>query len=67
MYNIDLFDEAGIPYPPSAYGDSYVDWDGNEREWNTETLREVAMILSVDANGNDATMGEFDTNNIVQF
>ena len=67
MYNIDLFDEAGIPYPPSAYGEPYVDWDGVEREWNTDTLREVAMILSVDINGNDATMGEYDTGNIVQF
>lgn len=67
MYNVDLFDEAGIPYPPSAYGESYVDWEGNEHEWNTDTLAEVAKILSVDINGNDATMGEFDTDNIVQF
>ncbi len=67
MYNIDLFDEGGIPYPPSAYGEPYIDWDGNEREWNIETLRELAMILTVDAMGNDATMEEFDPNNIVQF
>ncbi|MDE2820311.1 MAG: extracellular solute-binding protein [Chloroflexota bacterium] len=67
MYNVDLFDEAGIPYPPSAYGEAYVDWEGVEREWNTETLRDVAMILSVDVNGNDATMDEYDTENIVQF
>lgn len=67
MYNVELFDEAGIPYPPSAYGEAYVDWDGVEREWNTDTLRDVTMILSVDANGNGATMGEFDTDNIVQF
>jgi len=67
MYNVELFDEAGIPYPPSAYGEAYVDWEGVEREWNTETLRDVAMILSVDVNGNDATMDEYDTENIVQF
>ena len=67
MYNVDLFDEAGIPYPPSAYGESYVDWEGNEHEWNTDALSEVAKILSVDINGNDATMDEYDTNNIVQF
>ena len=67
MYNIDLFDEAGIPYPPAAYGEPYVDWDGMEREWNTDTLAEVAKILSVDINGNDATMDEYDTENIVQF
>ena len=66
-YNVDLFDEAGIPYPPRNYGDPYVDWNGEEREWNMDTLREVAMIMTVDANGFDATMEEFDTNNIVQF
>ncbi|MDE2854417.1 MAG: ABC transporter substrate-binding protein, partial [Chloroflexota bacterium] len=67
MYNIDLFDEAGIPYPPSAYGETYTDWEGVEQEWNIDTLAEVAKILSVDINGNDATMEEFDTGNIVQF
>ena len=67
MYNADLFDEGGIPYPPSAYGESYVDWEGNEHEWNIDTLSEVAKILSVDINGNDATMDEYDTQNIVQF
>ncbi|MEL6526175.1 MAG: ABC transporter substrate-binding protein [Chloroflexota bacterium] len=67
MYNVDLFDEAGIPYPPSAYGEPYIDWDGNERVWDMDTVREIAMILTVDANGNDATMDEFDINNIVQF
>jgi multiple sugar transport system substrate-binding protein len=67
MYNVELFDEAGIPYPPKNYGDPYIDWDGNERVWDMDTLREVAMILTVDANGNDATMEGFDTSNIVQF
>ncbi len=67
MYNVDLFDEADIPYPPSAYGEPYTDWEGNEHEWDIDTLAEVAKILSVDINGNDATMEEFDTGNIVQF
>jgi len=67
MYNKDLFDEAGAPYPPANYGEMYTDWNGEEREWNTETLRDLAMYLTVDENGNDATMDEFDSNNIVQF
>lgn len=67
LYNVDLFDEAGIPYPPRNYGDPYIDWNGDEREWNMDTLREVAMILTVDAEGNDALMEEFDIDNIVQF
>lgn len=67
LYNKALFDEAGIPYPPEEFGAPYVDWNGEEREWNIETLAEVAKILTVDANGNDATMEEFDPENIVQF
>lgn len=67
MYNIDLFDEAGIPYPPESYGDPYIDWEGNEREWNMDTIREIAMILTVDSDGNDATMEEFNLEDVVQF
>lgn len=67
IYNADLFDEAGLAYPPTEHGAPYVDADGNEQPWNMETLKELAMILSVDTNGNDATMDEFDTENIVQF
>lgn len=67
IYNKDLFDEAGLPYPPSEYGKPYVDENGNEVEWNMDTLRELSMKLTVDQNGNDATMAEFDPENIVQF
>ncbi len=67
LYNIDLFDEAGIPYPPAAYGEPYIDWEGNEREWNMDTIREIAMILTVDENGNDATMEEFDIESVIQW
>jgi multiple sugar transport system substrate-binding protein len=67
MYNFDLFDEAGLNYPPAQYGESYVWPDGTESEWNMDTLRDVAMMMTVDANGNDATMEDFDPENIVQF
>ncbi|MEL6151551.1 MAG: extracellular solute-binding protein [Chloroflexota bacterium] len=67
LYNKDLFDEADAPYPPASYGEPYIDWNGEEREWNTETLRDLAMYMTVDAEGFDATMEEFDPNNIVQF
>ncbi len=67
IFNKDLFDEAGLNYPPASYGETYVWPDGTEAEWNMDTLREVAMILTVDTNGNDATMEEFDTESIVQF
>jgi multiple sugar transport system substrate-binding protein len=61
-YNKDLFDEAGLPYPPQKYGEQY---DG--KDWNIETMTELAMQLTVDENGNDATMPEFDPAKIVQF
>lgn len=66
-YNVDLFDEAGAAYPPSEYGEPYVNADGEELPWNTDTLRELAMFMTVDANGNDATMDAFDPEQIVQF
>lgn len=66
-YNRNLFDEAGANYPPSEFGAMYVMPDGTEAEWNYETIRELAMFMTVDANGNDATMEGFDPNNIVQF
>lgn len=65
-YRPALFDEAGLEYPPAAYGDPYI-LDGEEVEWNVDTLREVAMILTVDANGNDATSPDFDPANVVQW
>ncbi len=66
-YNIDLFDEAGLNYPPSAYGEKYVMPDGTEADWDIETVRELAKLLTVDADGNDATSASFDRDNIVQF
>lgn len=67
LYNVDLFEEAGIPMLPRNYGDPYIDWNGEEREWNMDTLREVAMIMTVDSEGNDATMEEFNPDDIIQF
>ncbi|MBC8172043.1 MAG: extracellular solute-binding protein [Anaerolineae bacterium] len=67
MYNKNLFDEAGLNYPPANYGDPYIDADGNEVEWNIETVTNLAKILTVDVNGNDATMEGFDPANIIQW
>jgi len=66
-YNVTLFDEAGAAYPPSEYGEPYVNADGEELPWNTDTLRDLAMFMTVDANGSDATMDAFDPEQIVQF
>lgn len=65
-YNRDLFDEAGLEYPPQEFGAPYM-LDGEEVEWSWDALVEVGKFLTVDANGNDASMEEFDPANIVQF
>jgi multiple sugar transport system substrate-binding protein len=65
--NTDLFEQAGIPLPPTKYGESYVDKDGNKKEWNTDTLREVAMQLTFDKSGKNATEEGFNADEIVQF
>lgn len=62
FYNKELFDEAEMPYPPHRVGELY---DG--KEWNLETFQELAMKLTVDRNGNDATSPDFDPANITQF
>lgn len=67
FYNAELFDEAELNYPPTEVGAPYVMPDGTEVEWNWDTLAEIAAILTVDANGNDATMEGFDPAAIEQF
>lgn len=61
-FNKDLFDEAGLPYPPQHYGDTYMG-----QEWNYDTLRQLAMKLTVDDKGNDATSPDFAPDHVAQF
>ncbi len=66
FYHRPMFDEAGLEYPPQAYGEPYV-LDGEELEWNFDTLRELAKRLTVDINGNDATSPDFDPTQVEQY
>lgn len=66
FYNTDLFDEAGLEYPPSEFGAPYM-LDGEEVAWDYDTVAKIAQILTVDANGNDATSADFDPASIEQF
>jgi len=61
-YNKALFDEAKLPYPPTKVGDTY-----QGKPWDMNALHDLAMKLTVDKNGNDATSSEFDANNIDQW
>ncbi len=58
FYNKDIFDAAGMDYPPTDYGDT---------SWDMAALREVAMELTLDANGNNANSPDFDANAIAQY
>jgi multiple sugar transport system substrate-binding protein len=66
-YQRAMFDEAGLNYPPAKYGDKYTMPDGSQVDWNYDTVRKVAMMLTVDKKGCDATQTCFDANNIVQY
>ena len=66
-YNVGLFDEAGLNYPPTEPDVPYIMPDGTEVPWDYNTVVEIGKILTVDANGNDATMAEFDPTSIVQY
>ena len=66
FYQRDMFEEAGLDEPPHAYGDPYT-LDGEERTWDFDTLRDLALRLTVDENGNDATSADFDPEAIVQW
>lgn len=66
-YNRDLFDEGGLNYPPHKVGEKYVMPDGTEVDWTMDTLSQVAMLLTVDKAGKNATEAGFDPANIVQF
>lgn len=62
----DMFDEAGLNYPPQTYGEKYVMPDGSEVDWTWETVTEVAKLLTVDVNGLNSTEEGFDRTQIVQ-
>lgn len=65
-YHRDMFDEAELEYPPHGFGDPYM-LDGEEVDWDFDTLREVAKRLTVDVNGNDANSPDFDPTQIEQY
>jgi multiple sugar transport system substrate-binding protein len=64
--NKDLFDQAGLALPPTKMGEKYT-LDGEELEWNFDTVAKLARKLTIDKNGNDATSPNFDPKNIVQW
>ena len=71
FYNTDLFDKAGLNYPPTEYGlnlgpATYI-LDGRQVTWDWDTVREVARRLTLDANGRNAAQPGFDRSRIAQY
>ena len=67
FYQKDLFKEAGLNEPPHEWGGKYTMPDGSQVDWNYDTAREIARLLTVDKNGKDATQDGFDPEAIVQW
>jgi multiple sugar transport system substrate-binding protein len=67
FYKSDLFKEASLNEPPHKYGEKYKMPDGTEKDWNYDTIKEIGLKLTVDANGKDATEAGFDATKIVQY
>lgn len=65
-YNVELFEEAGLAMPPTKFDEKYM-LDGKEVDWDWNTVAEIAKLLTVDANGEDATSDKFDPTKIEQF
>jgi len=62
-YNVDIFDAAGVDYPPAKFGEAYADGEA----WTYDKMVEVSKKVTLDASGNDANSPAFDPENIVQF
>jgi multiple sugar transport system substrate-binding protein len=67
FYQKSMFDEAGLNYPPKKVGEKYKWPDGTESEWNYDTLKKVAMKLTVDEKGKTADQPGFDPKKIAQY
>ena len=66
FYKKSLFDEAGLKEPPHKYGAKY-ELDGQQVEWNYDTVAQIARRLTVDKSGKDATQAGFDPKTTVQW
>lgn len=57
-YNADMFDAAGIDYPPHKFGDS---------TWTYDKVAEIAKQLTKDKSGNNADSPDFKWQDITQW
>lgn len=67
FYRPSLFEEAGLNPPPTAYGEKYTMPDGSQVDWSWDTITALGQLLTVDANGKDATSPDFNAKKVVQY
>ena len=60
FYRASLFKEAGLAEPPHEWNSTYTMPDGSKVPWDYDTVRKIALLLTVDKNGKDATEAGFD-------
>ncbi|MBO4278619.1 MAG: extracellular solute-binding protein, partial [Spirochaetales bacterium] len=58
FYNEDIYDRAGLDYPPEEWGTP---------EWTYDALYEQARLMTLDMWGSDANDPDFDMDNVVQY
>lgn len=58
FYNEDIYDRAGLEYPPAEWGTA---------EWTYDALYEQARLMTIDQWGENANSEEFDMDNVVQY
>lgn len=66
-YVPEMFEEIGLAEPPHKYGEKYTMPDGTQVDWSYDTVREIALLLTVDSENRDATDPDFDPKHIVQY
>ena len=60
FYKAGLFKEAGLAEPPHEWNAKYTMPDGSVVPWDYDTVQKLALLLTVDQNGLDATEAGFD-------
>jgi multiple sugar transport system substrate-binding protein len=63
FYNKDIFDKAGLPYPPHKYDEAYADGGA----WDLNKVAEIGPMMTLDKQGNSARSPGFDPNQAVQW
>ncbi len=67
LYNTQLFNQAGLAYPPSRYGMKYAMPDGSEADWTWDTLAALSRLMTIDGSDLNATDPNFQSNDIRQY